>query len=80
MFYPFSNVKVVMKNLGFGITVEEEVAFFRHSDTGHNTLMGIDSELGSNYLREKMNEIDLPFDYFHHLAMTVRKLNKNNIK
>jgi len=66
-----------MKNLGFKITTEEGIAFFRHPDTGHNTLVGIDSELGSNYLREKMAEIDLPFDYFHHLAMTVRKLNKN---
>lgn len=77
MFYPFSNVKVVMKNLGFVMTVEEEVAFFKHPDSGYNTLIGVDSDLGSNYLRKKMKEIDLPFDYFHHLAMTVRKLNKN---
>jgi len=75
MYYSFSNVKVVMKNLGFEITTEEGIAFFRHPINGHNTLMGIDSELGSNYLREKMKEIKLPFDFFHSLAMTVRRLN-----
>lgn len=78
MFYPFSNVKIVMRNLGFEITVEEKVAFFRHPVSGHNTLIGVDLELGSNYLRKKMKEIDLPFDYFHDLAMTVRMLSNNN--
>ena len=72
MFYPFSNVKVVMKNLGFEITVEEGVAFFRHPENHNNTLMGVESELGSKYLRGKMNEINLPFDYFHSLAMSIR--------
>lgn len=67
-----------MGNLGFEISVEENVAFFRHKSNGHSTLIGVESELASNYLREKMKEIQLPFDYFHYLAMTVRRLSKNN--
>lgn len=77
MFYPFANVKVVMKNLGFEMKVEEDVAYFRHSSNGYGTLIGVESELASNYLIEKMEEIKLSFSYFHYLAMTVRRLNNN---
>jgi len=78
MFYPFSLVKVVLKNIGFEIKDDDnDVLSFVHITTNQEVLIGIDKELGSNYLRSKMQEISLPFDYFHHLTETVKKLSNN---
>ncbi len=78
MFYPFSLVKVVLKNIGFEIKEDDDgVLSFIHKTTNQEVLIGIDKELGSNYLRNKMQEINLPFDYFHHLTETVKKISDN---
>jgi len=50
------------------------VLSFIHATTKQEVLIGIDKELGSSYLRDKMKEIKLPFDYFHHLTETVKLL------
>lgn len=76
MLYNFSTVRIVLGNLGFVMKAEHDVAFFRHP-TGPETLIGLHIDLGSNYLREKMDDIELPFAYFESLIMTVKKLSKN---
>lgn len=78
MFYPFSLVRIVLKNIGFTVKEEDDgVLSFVHKTTNREVLIGVEGELGSNYLRDKMNEIHLPFDYFHHLTETVKILNTN---
>jgi len=78
MFYPFSLVRIVLRNIGFVVKDEDDgVLSFVHVTTNQEVLIGVDKELGSNYLRGKMDEINLPFDYFHHLTETVKTLSNN---
>lgn len=50
---------------------------FIHKSADQSVIIGIDHELGSKYLRRKMDEINLHFYYFPSLTKTVKRLGNN---
>lgn len=76
--FSFSTVRITLENLGFCMNSSEEyeeIAIFTHPKQRTSVLLAF-VEMDGVYLRSKMNEINLPYEYFKSLATSVRYLKK----
>ena len=75
--FSFSTTKIILKNIGFEVDDEAgQSASFYHKHMKKFVLIGYYPKLDDEYIKQKLKEIQLPFEYFKSLSLTVRKLKK----
>ncbi len=76
--FSFSTVRIALENLGFEMQVSDEsneIVWFTHNKQGASVIIGFD-EMTETYVKERMNRIQLPYEYFKSLTIKMRDLKK----
>ena len=68
--FSFSLVRQTLESIGFELRDSDDQIFqyFYHPMSGRSIIMETDYELPGPYIRDKMRDINLPYEYFEALS------------
>ena len=78
-YFSFATIKIALKNLGFEIVDKDKefaLARFVHPIEKTDVFIGFENKLPEAYVKAKISDIHMPFEYFKSLTKTIPKLKK----